>query len=266
MGRNRRNLGDLVDSWQSSGRYTFCRADALDEMRISEIALRNAARRLVEKKRLAMPRRGFYVIVPLEYREAGAPPPAWFVDDLMAFQGQGYYVGLLSAAALHGAAHQQPQEFQVVTESPLRPVKAGRSRIRFFTKRHLEATAVVGVKTETGSMRVSSPEATALDLVRYSGAVGYLDNVATVLGELAERLDGGKLVSAGEANVEVAHVQRLGYLLDMIGQSRLAQGLADWLKKRRPRTVLLRPDLPARRAPRDRRWAVAVNENVEADL
>ena len=44
------------------------------------------------------------------------------------------------------------------------------------------------------------------------------------------------------------------------------QGLADWLKKRRPRTVLLRPDLPARRAPRDRRWAVAVNENVEADL
>lgn len=39
----------------------------------------------------------------------------------MKFLGQPYYVGLLSAAALHGAAHHQPQEFQVVTNKQFRP-------------------------------------------------------------------------------------------------------------------------------------------------
>lgn len=266
MGKNARTLADLVDSWQSSGRYTFRRGEALDEMGVSEVALRNAARRLIEKRRLAMPRRGIYVIVPLEYRDAGAPPAAWFIDDLMAFHGQQYYAGLLSAAAIHGAAHQQPQEFQVVTESPLRPARAGRSRIRFFTKRNLASTPLQDVKTETGSMRVSSPEATALDLVRYSESAGHLGNVATVLGELAERLDGGKLVSVAEADVELAHVQRLGYLLDLAGASNLSQELAGWVKEHRPRTVPLRPGRSAKKALKDERWAVLVNEQVEVDL
>jgi predicted transcriptional regulator of viral defense system len=99
------------------------------------VALKLAARRLVAKKRLAVPRRGFFVIVPLEYSVAGAPPPSWFVDDLMNFEKARYYVGLLSAAALYGAAHQQPQEFHIVTDKQLRPTTAGRSRLRFFAER-----------------------------------------------------------------------------------------------------------------------------------
>jgi predicted transcriptional regulator of viral defense system len=265
MGKNARSLADLVNSRQSSGRYTFRREDALDELGVSEVALRNAARRLIEKRRLAMPRRGFYVIVPVEYREAAAPPAAWFIDDLMAFHGQRYYVGLLSAATVYGAAHQQPQEFQVVTEAPLRPAKAGRSRIRFFTKRHLGGTPVRHVKTETGSMRVSSPEATALDLVRYSESAGHLGNVATVLAELAEHIDGERLVLAAERDVELAHVQRLGYLLELAGASERCEELADWIANRHPRTVLLRPGRPARKAQRNERWAVLANERVEVD-
>jgi hypothetical protein len=37
-------------------------------------------------------------------------------------------------------------------------------------------------------MRVSTPEATALDLVRYVTAAGHIGNVATVLAELSEKL------------------------------------------------------------------------------
>ena len=48
------------------------------------------------------------------------------------------------------------------------------------------------VKTVTGSIRVSTPEATALDLLRYVAAAGYLSNVATVLHELAEACDAGR--------------------------------------------------------------------------
>jgi len=48
-----------------------------------------------------------YVLVPLEYLHAGAPPPSWFIDDLMKAMERPYYVGLLSAAGIHGASHQQ---------------------------------------------------------------------------------------------------------------------------------------------------------------
>jgi hypothetical protein len=95
----------------------------------STVAIEAALRRLKRRGRIASPRRGFYVLVPVEYREAGCPPVSWFIDDLMRFLKQPDYVGLLSAAAIHGAAHQQPMLFQVVTDRPSRPVRVGRVRI-----------------------------------------------------------------------------------------------------------------------------------------
>src|ERR1035437_6065092 len=99
-------IAALVDEWQAHGRYTFTRSDvaaALDgHWRTTEL---DALRRLATVHRIVRPYRGFYVIVPLEYRTAGAPPASWFIQDLMTFLAQPYYVGLLSAAALHGATH-----------------------------------------------------------------------------------------------------------------------------------------------------------------
>src|SRR3990172_3719807 len=152
-------LSDLVDSRQAGGQYILTREQARRTLGVSEQALKKAVQRLVAKRRLAVVRRGFFVIVPVEYREAGAPPPTWFLDDLMKFHGQPYYVGLLSAAALHGAAHHQPQEFQVVTNVQVRPAVAGRARLRFFPKRHIQHAPTMAMKTETGAMRVSTPEA-----------------------------------------------------------------------------------------------------------
>jgi hypothetical protein len=83
----------------------------------------------------------------------------------MRFLGQPYYVGLLSAAAIHGAAHQQPMVFQVITDRPTRPARAGRVRIEFHMSRQVESAPVLEVRTETGSMRVSTPETAAYDLV-----------------------------------------------------------------------------------------------------
>jgi hypothetical protein len=129
------------------------------------VAFKHAARRLVLQSRLASPRRGFFVAVPLEYRSLWAPPPSWYIDALMNFHGRPYYVGVLSAAALYGAAHQQPQEFQVVTDKALRPTVGGKSRIRFLYKIRASQAQTVRLKTETGAMVVSSAEATAVDMV-----------------------------------------------------------------------------------------------------
>jgi predicted transcriptional regulator of viral defense system len=133
------SLAAYVDSLHASGRYVFTRSQALAALGTTPGALKKAAQRLLQKCRLAMPRRGFYVIVPLEYRVAGAPPASWFIDELMCHEGRSYYVGLLTAAALHGAAHHQPQEFQVMTSQPLRPIEIGRHRIRYFVRQKAAA-------------------------------------------------------------------------------------------------------------------------------
>lgn len=263
---NVNSLTSWVDLLQSNGRYSFLRREAIDATALTPEAVKKSLQRLVKRKRLAKVRDNFYVIVPTEYLSAGAPPATWFVADLMQSLGQPYYVGLLSAAALHGASHHQPQEFQVVTSAPQPPLRVVRQRIRFFTKRQVETTPQMDVKTPTGPVRVSSPEATALDLVRFSKASGYLGNVATVLSELADHLKPKELLAIAERQPHLPTVQRLGYLLDLVGANATADPLAALIAKRRPRAVPLRADQPADEAPRDPRWRVLVNEEVEAEL
>lgn len=259
-------MADFVDALESRGSHTFHRKEALEALGVSEVAYDSAARRLAGKGRIARPRREFCVIVPIAYRSAGAPPPSWFIDDLMKFHGQPYYVALLSAAEIHGAAHQRPQEFQVMTDSPLRPTQAGRARIRFMVKRHIKRTAMTRVKTPTGYINISTAEATAFDLVCYVERAGHLSNVATVLIELAESIDAERLAGAAEAGVELSVAQRLGYMLDQFAPGPLTGPLAGWLEKQKPRPVPLRPDRPSKDVPRDPRWLVFVNEQVEPDL
>lgn len=184
----------------------------------------------------------------------------------MAFHGRPYYVGLLSAAELHGAAHHRPQEFQVITDAPLRPIVVGRARLRFFVKRRIEDTSTTPAKTHTGYMQVSTPEATAFDLVRYVEATGHLDNVATVLAELVEKIESRRLVAAAKSGVELSVVQRTGYLLDLVGAARVTDRLAAWLAEQTPRPTPLRPDRPSDDATADDRWQLLVNEKVESDV
>ncbi len=259
------SLSAFVDDTQAAGRYTFSSSEARDALDVSEIALDNALRRQKDRGRLVAPRRGFFVIVPTEYRAAGAPPPSWFIDDLMRFLGQPYYVGLLSAAGLHGASHQQSMVFQVVTDRPTRPPKAGRARIEFHATRTAEASPATGMQTETGAMRVSTPETTAFDVVKFSAACGGWSNVAMVLSELAERIDPGSLHALAELR-KSPEVQRLGFLLDQAGQSRLADVLLRALAARRYRPVLLAGDMPQGGAVSVVPWRVIPNIEIELDL
>ena len=259
------DLADFVDDYQASGRYTFTLADARAVLSKSEVALDNSLLRLKKRERIVSPRRGFHVIVPTEYRSAGAPPPSWFIDDLMEFLRQPYYVGLLTAAALHGASHQQPMVFQVVTDRPTRQAVAGRARVEFRMSRSVKGTPVMVTQTETGSMRVSTPEATAIDLVRFAHACGGWSNVATVLAELGEQIDPDKLRLLAAA-ARTPEIQRLGFLLDRAGQPRLADALLRVLSAKRYRPVLLAPDAPRGEQLAAAPWRVIANQDVEPEL
>lgn len=127
------------------------------------------------------------------------------------------------------------------------------------------APPVVDIQTETGSMRVSTPEATVFDLVRFAPAAGHVGNVASVLGELAEKTDPEAL--AGLADLyAVSDVQRLGYMLEKLGEKRLADPLAERLKTRRYRSILLAPGQEKGDTPIDLRWRVIPNETVEVEF
>ena len=139
----------------------------------------------------------------------------------MRHEGQAYYVGLLKAAELHGATHQAVMEFQVVSTKRLPKIRAGRKLIVFYFRKNVEAltAGTEGRKTDTGSMPISSAALTALDLLRYPQASGGIDNVATVLSDLGQRIDPEQLGTLS-ALVERPVVQRLGYLLEHLGPQR----------------------------------------------
>jgi predicted transcriptional regulator of viral defense system len=184
----------------------------------------------------------------------------------MKFIRQPYYVGLLSAAAIHGAAHQQPQEFHVVIPEALRNIKVGSLQIKFFKKASMKRSLTEDSKTQTGYMKVSNPAVTAIDLVAYASRVGGLDRVLTVLQELSETITPDMLLQAAKRERNIAYVQRLGWLLARAGQNGLVEEIADWLNEQKPRETPLDPSLPRKGFSRDPKWKVIVNAEVKGEL
>ena len=258
-------LGDWVNGLQQAGYYSFLRQEAVDASGLSVEAVKKTLQRLAKRKRIAKVTDTFYVVIPTEYMNAGAPPASWFIHQLMEAKKQPYYVGLLSAASLHGASHQQPQEFQVVTTTAVRPIKIARQRIRFFTKRSIEKTPVIDMKTPTGMIRVSTPEATVFDLVRFFKVAGHLGNVATVINDLAEKLTPEAMLKTAQHAGEIPTVQRLGYLLEVVGAEAVAKPLGEWLAKQSSRAVPLRSGRPTAAAKLNSRWNILVNETIEVE-
>jgi predicted transcriptional regulator of viral defense system len=249
----------------SRGRHHFTTAEAVASLGGSLPTVRAALRRLKAKGEIADPHQGFYVIVPPEYRRLGCLPADQFVPQLMHHLGEAYYVALLSAAELHGAAHQRPQSFQVMVKTNRRPLHCGEVRVQFVARKDLERTAVVQKNTPRGPLRVASSEATALELVGYADRCGGLDNVASVLAELVEAIDPQKLVTAA-ALCPIAWVQRLGYLLDVGGHRELGDVLVAHVKERAHVVAPLVRAKTATGAARVDRWKLAVNATVEPDL
>ena len=247
------------------GRHHFTTEEAATALGSSTPAVRAALRRLKAKGAVAQPFRGFNVIVPPEYRRLGCLPADQFVPQLMQHLGEPYYVALLSAAELHGAAHQRPQSFQVMVKANRRPLECGEVRVQFIARKDMESTPVVDRKTPRGFLRVAWPEATALELVGYADQSGGLDNVASVITELAEVLDSDRLI-AEAARSPIAWAQRLGYLLDLTDHRDLADKLVSHVSVHAKVVAPLVRSKSRAGAKRDDRWKLAVNASVEADL
>jgi hypothetical protein len=58
----------------------------------------------------------------------------------------------------------------------------------------------------------------------------------------------------------------LGYLLEQLGEKRLADPLVQWLKTRRYRPIPLAPGQAKGDSPMDSRWRVIPNEKMEVEF
>ena len=231
---------------------------------VSGTASKLALGRLIKQRKVASPARGFYVIVPPEYRSLGCLPADQFIPALMEYRKLRYYAALLSAAQYHGAAHHRPQEFQVAVASNRRPISCGSVRASFIARRRIAAVPLLRFNTPRGTVLVSTPEATAVDLVGYERRAGGLDNVATVLSELAERIDPQRLVTAART-APVSWAQRLGYLLERVGAADKVISLKAHVRRTGRQVTALLPAAGLEHAPRSDDWLLRINVDVEPD-
>lgn len=246
------------------GQYHFTAADMRQSLAVSPAAAKLALLRLAKQGLVASPARGFYVIVPPEYRQLGCLPADQFIPALMERHGLAYYAGLLSAAQFHGAAHHRPQEFQVVAAKHRRPIVCGAVRVAFVARKRITDVPVQRFNTPRGAIRVSTVEATAIDLVGYERHAGGLDQVATILAELAEHIDSERLVAAAKT-APVSWAQRLGYLLELVGAGPAVESLKAYVHTAAKDMTPLLPGTSHAKAPEEKNWRLYVNAEVEAE-
>ena len=260
-----RRAGSVIVDLAAKGRYHFTAAEMRRSLGVSPAAARLALSRLTRKGLIASPARGFYVIVPPEYRRLGCLPAEQFLPALMAHLDRHYYAALLSASQFHGAAHHRPQTFQLALAGYRRPISCGRVAASFVTRARLAEVPTQSFNTPRGAIRVSSLEATAVDLVGYQKRVGGLSQAGTVIAELAEDIQPDRLAAAART-APVSWAQRLGYLLDLVGAADKTSSLQQDVRQRAREAVLLVPGgSDEGRARRDQRWRLRINAEVEVE-
>jgi hypothetical protein len=192
------NSESFLNKLQAQGRIAFTSVEYAAALSLSPTAAMHSLLRLRRKQEIASPVRGLHVVLPPADRANGSRPAEEFVDYLMKFLKSSYYVALLSAAEIQGAAHHRPQMFQVIVTSRRRAIRCGNARIQFF---------------------------------------------------------------------EIATVQRLGFILDKVGATEIANSVEGEVRKRAPRSVVLVPGKrSARNVVTDKRWRIIVNDIVQPDI
>lgn len=261
-----RSVRQLDDLLISQGRYVVTTDDIEAAIGPSPNSSARLAR-LRRQQRLVSAAKGLYLVIPAEYRNWGSLPADWFIDALMRHLGRQYYVGLLSAAAIHGASHQAPQVFQVMVDERVRARSLGRVKLRFYrsgvVNEMIERQGVERRPTHTGDYSVSSPELTAIDLIEYQRDAGGLDNVATVFSEL-EGLRGDTLARLAEGRPQ-SIIRRLGWFLDRYRHADQLDSIAALIVRDREHPTPLEPD-GASGGSFDPRWNLLENAEVEPDL
>jgi len=251
----------FCDARLAKGRVTLVLSDLVKASGLSALAAKRQLSRLRGKAVRISPRQPFFLIVSPEHRIMGAPPPDWWLQDYFDWLGRPYYLALQSAASLYGSNPQALQITQVMTDKPLRPIKVGRILLRFSVKRGIERTPTQQPAGAVAPLCVSTPEATAYDLIRYATSIGGIERAAETIRPLLPLLRSRELKRVLDAENEPVVAQRLGFVIEALGDKPLAKNIRVWL----PNELTIVTLTPAKgkrdNLPLIKRWQVLNNSN-----
>ena len=269
------NYGRLehwIEKHQSKGKLTFSLNEVRQNFKLdSETALKQLLERLTGNKKIVSIFKVYYLIIPPQYSFKGILPPLMFIDDLMKFLERKYYVGLINAATLHGASHQQPQEYFVLTEYPvMRPTNKKGIKINYISTKQLPpVTLIEKRKTETGYIYISNPLLTAIDLISYEKRIGGLSRASTVINELLESVKQNDVKIELINYASVSSLQRLGFILeDILNKKTIADRIFSLCKKAGIKFYLIPLKASGKKNKNvlNEKWKVMINTEIETDF
>ena len=249
----------FIDAKLAAGRVAFPLRDLVRETGLSATAAKNQLLRLGNQiVRVSRPQQFFLAVSP-EHRLVGAPPVLWWLDDYFKWLGHPYYLALQSAASVYGSNPQALQVTQVMTDVPRREIEIGRLRVRFFVKRGIEKTPTNAPPNAFAPIRVSTPEATAFDLVRYASGIGGMGRAVETLGPLLTLIRVPELKRVLDVENETTTGQRLGYVIEKAGNKALAKAIRDWLPSQMSVVPLASSNADQATARINQRWRIIEN-------
>jgi len=212
------------------------------------------------------PARGFWIPIPFEYRQWGAPEATYYIDKMMRYLNVEYYIGWMTAAAIHGASHHASHVFQVATSKHVRNRAIGRSDLRFFQRSNVFSLPSFRHKTQTGSINVSTRAATMLSVTNDLSNVSGLDNAANIVIELSETDDDfiDEIVACADL-FPISALRRLGWILENFTNTNSLEKLAIISQKSNVKQSKL--SMYKTYSDRiDKTWSLDINERIEPDV
>jgi len=261
-----KTVAQLLDELARSGQFYFILDELVEKLGHKKNSISVTLSRLAKNDKVLMIRKGFGIITA---QTNGPLDPSYFLDAMMKYLEAKYYVGLLNAAAFKGASHQAVMTYTVVTDKFLKPVKLKGLTIDFITKKHFEdITEIEKIGGLGGYYYISTPELTAIDLIRFPKKSGHLNNIATVLSELSETIKRDKLKKICEkGRTPIAALQRLGYIFDVILRKKdFSDCIYKEVVKRKMQLVPLSIAKTIEQGISiDKKWRLKINTKVEPD-
>jgi predicted transcriptional regulator of viral defense system len=252
------NFSDYLKQLRKSGQISFTANQAAKDLQTSKSNILVAIGYIKKQGDLISPAKGFYIIVPPEHQKFGCIPAEELVPILAKHLKINYYSGLLTAAMYHGATHQKPNSFQIISDKQIkRELRFGDVCIKFFYKKSLANLPL---------------ELTAMDLLLYPSPSGGINHTATVLSEIAEKIDPKKLIDLAKNSKGTAWIQRLGYILEKIDTENndhrdlVVNAIIDHLSSQKLSFITLVPEISPAGYVRCKKWKIIENTTVESDL
>jgi predicted transcriptional regulator of viral defense system len=260
-----KNIEEFIHYKRTLGAYSFSTDELKKHLKTSNGSINQSLWRYKSKGKICTIRKGFHVIITPEYSRSGIIPLQLFIDDMMKWLKRDYYISLYSAAALYGAAHQQPQEYSVMTESPqLRKIVSNKIVINFSQKEKWSGNDIEKMKTDAGFINVSTQELTAFDLLNYLKHSG-LERSVNIISELCDKLDKAKLLKTASRYISVSAIQRLGYLLEYeLSRNDLSEPLHKLIRKKKLHYIPLSPG-KQKKGEFITKWKIIKNIDINLD-